>query len=101
MEGSSWSLMNPEHIFKPHRKLQSNVNNTNTLIHVQWPSIAATCIVVGGDQLQLLTHLLSFCHKSIADAVNHILASSTRKKSDASEKETDKKEENKEKENSK
>jgi hypothetical protein len=44
---------------------------------------------------------LSFCHKSIADAVNHILASSRRQKSDASEKETDKKEENKEKENPK
>jgi hypothetical protein len=56
---------------------------------------------VGGNQLQLLTHLLGFCHKSIADAVNHILASSTRQKSDASEKETDKKEENKEKENPK
>jgi hypothetical protein len=37
-------------------------------------------MVVGGDQLQLLTHLLSFCHKGIADAVNHILASSTRQK---------------------
>jgi hypothetical protein len=47
-------------------------------------------MVVGGDQLQILTHLLSFCHKSIADAVNHILTSSTTKKSDASEKETDK-----------